>query len=214
MIKGKMQRVRDSFTDAPREDISKYMEWLRSTAENLSQAVRKMILIMLLLIAAFELVGESPKTQLSIGAFKIASGSIVIIFIPALVSYMFFQVMRDSELLSELQKVFTDAFTIWSPKAEENNLDLWILPSITTFWNWAETKDISYDSPLVKILDLMQGLATATVILGVICFEIQAYYTLYQQRTTNFTLWLTSAIISAFCLVQAIAWFAAVKPND
>lgn len=212
MKKGKNQRIIDSFHDASKDDVSKYLDWLRATLEDLSQGIRRLVLLMLLLAAAFELVIESPRTQLTIGGFVVASNSIVIIFIPAVVAYLYLQAMRDTAVLLELQKVFTDAFGIWSPKADENNLDLWILPTGIAFWNFTETKDISYDNWWIRFMDTLQGITTVAVIMLPPAFAAQAYYILHQRRV-NASFWHISLIASGFFTVQALGWFIA-KTKD
>jgi hypothetical protein len=207
------QRVYDSFRYSPHGDILQFMEWLRSTMEELTRSLRRTIATILLLIAAFELVYQSPKTELAIGSFKISSGSVVVIFIPAVTSYLFLQMMDDSIRLWRTQKVFSEVFTIWSSEAEKNDLDLWVLPPQAAYWNQSETK-LSEFGWKDRITAHIRTLISASIFVAVIVFEIQAYYVLHAQHIANNIPWTISVVMAAvFSIVALTEFIILAEPN-
>jgi uncharacterized protein YegL len=66
-IKGLTQRVSESFNDDQHEDSSQYIDWVSAAIVSRSQSLRRMVTLIVLLIAAFEVVNESPRTQLTLG---------------------------------------------------------------------------------------------------------------------------------------------------
>ena len=119
-------RARNSFVNDDRENISKYLDWARSTLVDYSQNNRRTATLMLIIVAIFELVAYSRNASISVGSFVVARGSVVLDFLPAIAAYMFFQIIVDLNKADQLQKLFTQVFAVWSEKAEENDLDAFL----------------------------------------------------------------------------------------
>src|ERR1051326_8294137 len=123
------------FKDISREDMVQYMEWLRSTIGEFTQNLRRTVALALLLMAIFELVVASRGLKLSVGSFTISSGSIVVVFIPAAISYLYLQFMNDTIELQTRQRMFIDMFYSWSPKGNWARFASWTFPPLPAYWN-------------------------------------------------------------------------------
>ena len=88
--------IQGSFADADEEKVSKYLDRLYAAISDYTQRIRRDSLLVLLLVSAFELVNNSPGTQFSVASFSIHKGSPVLWFVPAVVAYLFFQIITDS----------------------------------------------------------------------------------------------------------------------
>jgi hypothetical protein len=125
MVRGIQKRIEESFDKDDREQVLKYMDWIYSSILDYVQTVRRNAAVLLLLIAAFELVVESRNTTLSIGSFSISKNSVALVFVPAIVGFLLMQILLDTQKAGRLYDgVFTPLFRIWSPKAAGNKLDL------------------------------------------------------------------------------------------
>src|SRR5277367_2882967 len=103
MNKSFRDRAGDAFDKKDHEDICKYLDWLRANMSEYSQGIRRALTVTLLLVAAFELIIQSPRSRITIASFGISRDSLVLVFIPALVPFLYFQILVDSTRLSALQ---------------------------------------------------------------------------------------------------------------
>jgi len=202
MAKDIRHRVADSFDDKDREDILKYMEWLRENIAELVQSVRRTVTFTLLLMAAFGLVSESKKSTISIGSFQISNGSLVIVFLPALVAYLSLQVVSDSIQSNSLQIAFTAAFRKWSAKAERNDLDMLLFPTQALYWNPGTTS--GYDDNrrwLDRVRAGTSDIIGIVVSISILAFEGWAYYKLGNYSSA---IWIISVCMTVLCLTLAM----------
>lgn len=209
MAKSIAKRVADSFdNDDSRDKLPQYLEWLQNAIANYSQNLSRLATLMILLIAAFELVSDSSGLQISIGSFKISRGSTVLEFLPCLVSYLYFEIIVDSRKIVSKWITFTETFKIWSPTGEQNDLDLMVLPSLPLYWNPAVSRGhYELRRPSDKVEYWTANGFQYLILVGVITFQAQAYYLLYNSSRVVRIAWYISAIITIFCLSSAVIHF-------
>jgi hypothetical protein len=208
MAKDIKQRINESLDGASREDMLKFMGWFRSGMRDRSKALQRNVAYALLLMAAFTLVSESPNTKISIGSFQVSSGSLVIIFVPALVAYLYLQAISDSTQLDTLQLAFTAALGKWSAKAELNDIDLLVAPSQALYWSVTTTS--GYDDNITWLDNVSMWTSNILLLitmLAVFTFEGWAYYKLYHSPITHDVAWIISACIAFFCLIAGFIQF-------
>jgi hypothetical protein len=200
----------DRFDSGAHEDIVKYLDWLQSTLSDISKTLRKTVALMLSLMAAFVLVG--PHSEIDIGSLKVTNSSLVIVFLPVVISFLYFQIIRDTIQLLARSRAFIVAFSLWSPSAEENDLDALISPSRAAYWDLGGTGRPVNTSWAEKFGKYGQMGAAPVIGAGVIGFQVFAYINLHNSPTFKFTYWLISAIISGFfcgiavCQISAKIW--------
>jgi hypothetical protein len=205
MAKNIQERVTDSFAKSDRDDVREYLTWLRSSIGDNSQSVRRLVLFILLLIAAFELVSESPVISVTLGTFRIYRGSIVAVFIPALVSYLYLQCQIETAHLGLMQRTFSRVFQLWTPEAEANDLDKLARPGLPLFWN-LDPNPRQNLGLADKLQYLLGGVFFLLIFLGTAIFELRAYYLLSRPPFAHHALWSVSAAFSAFCYFAALTY--------
>src|SRR5262245_51797631 len=203
MVMSIKKRIKDSLDENDRDRALNYIEWIRSTASGFDQNVRRDTTIFLLLIAIFEVVIQSRKSTLSIASFTVTRDSIVLVFIPAIVSYLFLQIAIDTQKLNRLDTAFRETFKIWSPKASENDLDSILGGSKPAYWSVAGIEEggpyrfynLEFSLSVVFMLAIMAGL---------LAFEAQAYYVLFPVHISAIAAWVISLLITLYCLVYGL----------
>jgi len=196
------QRISNTFDNNDHDDIARYLDWLRNTIADCVTGLRKEVLLALLLMVIFELILKSPGVRINLGSFEIVKGSIVLQFIPALVAFLFFQIIVDSARLFTLRRVFGTAFSKWSNEGHVDDLDFFILPNMPVYWDIAGGSESRINRPLARNVELIAATFFMFLILfGLISFEAQAYYLLYRQPSSSQILWLISACVTGFCLI-------------
>ena len=102
-------RVKFSFDENDQETCSKYLDWLFARITDYSQSLRRDVTFIILLIAAFELVADSKHVSIGFGSFQLSKGSIVLQFIPVVVSYLLFQTVVNTSRITLLITAFEAA---------------------------------------------------------------------------------------------------------
>jgi hypothetical protein len=199
-------RVTDSLEDASHDDIRQYLDWLRAAITESASNLRKTVLVILLLIAAFELVIESPATKISISVFQISKGSVVLLFILVIVAYLFFQVVRDTNKFRAIIAAFSSAFSKWSKKGYGNDIEFYVIASMPAYWKPVpDAKNKINRSPTSWINRIVEGVLGLLVLFGSIAFEAQAFYLLHRQHGINKLLWAICCFVSASFIIAAFA---------
>jgi hypothetical protein len=204
MTKTQEQKVLDSFDKSDHEDVTKYLDWLLATISGISQNIRRMATIALLLIAIFEIIAQSPSVQFTLGTSHITRNSIVFTFIPAVVAYLYFQVVVDTANLDQASATFQAAFKQWSAKAEENDLQLWVTPSMPAYWNFGVTSKTAFQKSYDRVELSVSVFLTIAILLGTLVFEGLAYDALFSPNLSHNIPWFISVCISFFFLSSAV----------
>jgi hypothetical protein len=203
------KRIKDSFDSDAHDDIAQYIDWLRSAIDSCVADLRRMLLFILLLVAVFEVVLESPSARISLGSFEIVKGSVVLLFIPALVAYMYLEVMVGTARLHTLRRVFRAAFARWSDKGGENDLDVFINPAMPLYWYIAGDSERKANQPRERKIEILAAFPFMMLfIVGVIAFEYQAYHLLRNHTPGSHILWIISGSVSAFCVIMGFIYSA------
>lgn len=215
MTKSIEDRVSDSFGNDDRENISKYLDWARSTLVDYSQNNRRAATLLLVIVAIFELVAYSRNSSISIGSFVVTSGSVVLEFLPALVAYIFLQMMADFNRTYQLLTVFTQVFKLWSEKAEKNDLDNHLRGPAPLYWNLFggyRRRVNSYRA------DHFESISSVTMILSIpiaiTAFEAQAYYVLFTSSVSRLILSIISCCVALLCVVIGWGTFVAITTTS
>jgi hypothetical protein len=215
MAKSYRQRVNDSFSDSDHEDLAKYFDWLLDSFKSASQNIRRTVTLALFLIAIFEIIAQSPKTQINLlQSFQLSRNSLVFTFLPALVAYLYLQMIFDTIRLDRMSYTYEAAFKRWSSKASDNDLDLWISPTQPIYWNIGgavSSHRAAYDKIEVFAVYCLWFL----ILLGVLGFEVQAFYILFNANLSKDIPWFISVSISfSFILCTASYTIAYMLTNE
>jgi hypothetical protein len=208
VLKSINTRVQESFGEAEHGDVSQYLEWVNAKITGQAQSVRRMVALIVLLIAIFELVYEYPQTQIVIGSFRLYKGSVVLLFIPAFVAFLYLQSLLETYSLNDAQRVYTRVFKKWSEKAAENQLDEFVMPSMPIYWNIGAYIG-GFPKTFVFRLELaLTVLFSSFIVFGVLAFEAQAYYDLFLLPARDNILWVLSVSAATVCCLAAITiWY-------
>jgi hypothetical protein len=206
MAKSIRERVNRGFNESCHDDIARYLEWLRSGITDCAHDVRRTVSIMLVLVAAFELVAGSPGTKLAVGSFQVTKNSIVLQAIPPLVAYLNFQSLVYTQRLYSMRQAFTLAFKRWSLMAEANDLDSLLFAPMPLHWNIAGGSERRVNAPLVRKIEIKAvSILGSTILIGVWVFVAQAYYVLFSTPHASLILLIVGVCIAALC-------WAAMRP--
>jgi hypothetical protein len=200
------ESVADSFADndkATPEKLGKYLEWLREAYVEAIHYVRRLILGTLALMAAFEILRSSNLVEISIGGLKITRSSLILAFIPSLVSYLLFQISLSTARVYYIRDYFEATFELWSKSAHQNRLDKPILPQGEIFWV-ASMQYIGVSPEEGKATHAISSLLTGGIILLLLAFEGHAFYALFAEQSHSIPLIAISLVLTIGFLILAV----------
>jgi hypothetical protein len=205
MPKSISERVEESFNEDNSEEIEKFLDWTLARVQDYAQSLRRNFALIILLVAAFELVNQTNNGSVTIASFHLDKGSVALQFIPPLVAFLYLQSIIDNGLAGRQIAAFQALLRKWAPKAADN--DLFILPvavPMPIYWNnlVGLQKEI-HDYRSDKVETLASLTIAMALLIGVIVFEAQAYYALYSANLHRDILWGISLLVTIFCLVMS-----------
>lgn len=199
-VKSVRDRVRDSFSgDKKEQDAEKYVEWLLETLRATGKSIRRSAVVMLLLMATFELILTLKVAEVSIGIIKISQAGVLLTFIPAAVMYFLLELVivecREEEYLDALSQ----AMAIWNPKAEANDLDTILVGYGNLYWNTRSLYSLHQSiSPSSRVERVISVILIFGAVLGVLAFEVHAFVALFNAlHAGSVLLWINLAVSSA-----------------
>ena len=208
-------RAEDAFSEKNEDQAVQYLDWLRSALFDLAGSVRRSAILALFLVAVFEFLEESHGAAFTLGGFRINEGSIVLPLIPALVAYLYIEIIISSAKVRVRQNLFTEVFKRWSPQAEQNDLDMYVMPTNYLFWNPGRGLPRAENrSSIERTENRVSMVFAVTVLVGIFLFEGQAYYILLNGNSISFyVLYGLSLLMTIFCLSMVVAywWFEGLK---
>lgn len=188
------------------EDVTKYCDWLLDSMKSSSQNLRRMVTLILLLVGVFEVIAQSPSVRVSLGAFQVNRNSIVFVFLPALIAYLYLQVILDSVRVDRTNYTYEAAFQVWSSKASAKGLHWWITPTQPAYWNIGARPKEQFKNIHDHIETAISWVLWVIILLGVPGFEIQAFHVLSSHDAHA---WGISLIVSCIFLLFALTYMVA-----
>jgi hypothetical protein len=198
------ERINQSFNPDEkneREKLSKYLDLIHKCYVETIHQMRRLVLALLALMAAFEVINSSNLNVISIGGLTVARDSLVLVYVPPVVTYLFFQACLCTVKLGSLDSHFAAAFKLWNSKAYENNLASTILPQGEAFWYTTAQPTSLINSRFVHGVLIILNLGIIAI---VPIFEIHAYLSFFHHHTGNAVLIWISMLFSVLIFIAAL----------
>lgn len=205
MTKKLDDRIEEAFQKGDKDQAIQYLEWLRPTMLDYASSIRRTSIAMVLLVAIFELVVSSKNIKITVGSFQIARDSIVLVFLPSLIAYLYMQTIWDTVRNDYLSEAFKTIFKIWSDNAEKNDLDDLFTPPQLMYFSVIGGRLREENSRQIDKLDYRASFVFYVIFfLGAFAFEGQAYFVLFPYHPGEVLGWVISLCITILCLFISI----------
>ena len=203
------QQVEESFSEDDSKEIEKYLDWTLARVQDYAQSLRRNFALIILLVAAFELVNQTKGSSMTVGAFRLDKGSVALQLIPPLVAFLYLQSIIDSRISMKQIRTFQALLRKWIPKVADK--ELFALPGrvpMPIYWNNGFVLQYdAYFGRTDKAEAVATGIISLVLLFGVIAFEASAYYALYHTNLYQDILWFISLLVTIFCLVMSALVF-------
>jgi hypothetical protein len=196
------RNVTESFRNESQENISKYVDWLYGNISTSTRTIKQSAALITGLMAAFELIQDSTSTaDITIFSFAIPKHSVAIQFIPAVVAFLYVQMVQDSIQINRSRVAFSKAFDLWSKSSKSLELSTYILPSSSLYWSPFMDDVRTPPSEDEAIIYRIGVSFEAIFLILLVAFLGQAYFTLFSTHfNENLAAWVISLCFTLFCI--------------
>jgi hypothetical protein len=204
--KGAGKRIDDSFSDQDNDRLPTYIGWVITEVNNYSQSLQRGIALIFLLAAIFELLLTTKQFNITVGPFHFYRGSILVQFIPVAVSFLFFQIMADVRRLAYARATLRGAFTMWWPKAGENEMDDFIIRMPLALDPDAGRRSRMKEGS-ESVLFVISFTTLLAILFGTLAFNSYAYLVLFRSPLSRDIGWFISLGFATFFTITGLIYF-------
>jgi hypothetical protein len=179
-IKKIRERAEEAFSSPETSAYAKdALEAIRSNLIQAGNDVKRSALLLFLLIAVFELMTQSAIAEVSLGPFKLTNVALVQKLIPAGVGYYFHNLAYLATIRHKMDVVHMNIIRKVYKPIFESGLQYYITPHYGALTD--DDKLARKNTKSAKILEILSYVTLVILFLGVISFEIYAFYRLFKM---------------------------------
>jgi hypothetical protein len=208
-----IQRAYDAFGDDDAEKAQRFLDIIMASWKDISGSIRRVLLLIMLLIAAFELsLIPAAVKSLVIGPLSFGNTSLVRVYIPVLFSYLVYYEVILSEKWSDHADLYRTILYRFQPKLAKSLLMLTVHPIVPGPWDLSEFSDVYDYSRFSKSerFDHTVGFAATffAFLIFPLAFDVQAYYELVNKYGAHNISIIVSIILSSLLVTLWITRYA------
>ena len=213
---GSMDQPATPLGEDRKDEVKAYLDWLLDAINKYASQIRRTTALALFLMAAFIIVSQSGG-KISAAGFSVSKGSLVFIFIPAVVACLFLQLVTDTNQLIALYNKFHTEFELWTDQSQLQDSRSLVLPPFPLVWGASMIAEKSYPNLHAKIQRvLVASIDKITPFIGLI-FLILAYAGPLNPSRNGLPVYAVisisfSILISCVCVIFAVS--AYLQPPD
>jgi hypothetical protein len=191
-----------------KDDVKAYLDWLLGAINQYASQIRRTTIIALFLMAIFIIVSQSGAAITTKG-INISKGSLVDIFIPALVACLFLQLVMDTNRLIDLYSKFSEKYNEWGGQSQSSDSYSLVMPPFPLIWGRSMGKEEIRKGLPEKAQRFLVGAIDVMVLIVGLGFLALAYWVLLYPPPAGhlgkgtIIIITTSIIITATCIVFA-----------
>lgn len=204
-VKPLSQRVADGFA-APetRAFGEKYLELVLAGWTEIETALRRTIILIVVLVVAFLLLADAKTTEFDLGPLTLSDVTGVLTLVPAIVSFLYFEFVVLLTAGVRYRRVRDALVENLHPDLYENDLEKMLFPPVTSvlgFNRWRlPTTPGGAIAKTVEILAVGTGLL---LFFGALGFLVYAYQDLLANEEADTAAVTVSAVFASFNVVRA-----------
>lgn len=164
------------FAEEDRDIVERYIERLLTSWRDVSTALQRSMVLLVLMITAFEVVNRQPRTsEVAIAFVKFSDPYVVIMVLPLLVAFFQYLTIRNLVRWRRISNVFEEIMQEYSPAMFERGYDSFLAPQAPLVSTWT-FKDDSGLARATRFQRRTELVATTAIIVGLPFFHVYAYW--------------------------------------
>ena len=211
------ERIADAFStegqtndSTVQEKLTNFLGAIRETQRDYSEGIRRSVLLLLLLMAVFELLSSTAVSEFTLGPIRMTTASSIQVYIPTLVAYLNLETFMLALRASNLTRAYEEAFRVWHPPAAANQLHSLLQPRGSLYFAPTLTDPTEFSSPPEKLEFRVSFVLSVIVLFIPILFEVHAFVRLFDRfHISSILVWLNLLLSLTFVALTIGAWLAA-----
>jgi hypothetical protein len=126
-------RINESFPSDDKESIRYYLDAVMASLKAHAEKARHSTSVMLVFMAAFELLLRGTVKQATFGPFVLSGFTTIEAFVPLAVTYFYYETLLAIKDYEHLSSVYCYVFGLWNPVGDENDLDVYVQPPVPLY---------------------------------------------------------------------------------
>lgn len=195
-------------------DVLEFIKLLIARIDEYTHAARRSVNFGLAAAAIFVLLQTDLAPRFSAGPMEILSNSTLATFLTSAVAYCYLSAMASVTYLERLTSAYAAAFTLWNKDAEDNDLELLILPLNPIYFSAAGRSPRTENRlPFDRRYEWVGGALIAPVLLLPPIFGVYAFISLFASfGANNVAVWINLALYTLFTI--SAYWLAFAISNE
>jgi hypothetical protein len=206
------ERLPRTFNSDNKEQAQEYLTGLRDAWRDISTALTRNAWIIVLLIAAFELAIHGAVSTVTVGPFALANLKYVTLFIPSVISYLFYEQTLLVARWIETEEVHRYLTHMLSPAIEEYDFDALLSPRLPALSNLVHSYSSISATASKHLKATAQYVLGALVLIAIPVFDGFALKELSDEfGLGNVMFWINltvTAILVLLTLIVSVLWLA------
>lgn len=215
------KRVADSFADidgdaaVARGHVLDYIHMLRDNMKDRAHAMRRSATFFLAGALLFVLLQADLTNKVSLGPFEFLKGSTLSAYLTSAVAYLFLDAVVKFVELDRMGEVFTSAFRRWNSAADDNNLDVYLMPDLPLYFPLAtHTSASSYQTRYDKLYELTLSITLFPSVLIPLAFQVFAFFTLFSSLgASHVAVWVNLGIVVPLLTISYLKLYLYVSED-
>jgi hypothetical protein len=204
VAKGIRTRVNESFNSDDKDSLKYILDSLTVSWKDHADGIRRSGILMIVLIALFELLVRGLVKQVTLGPLVLSSTTTITIFVPTVIAYFYYESFRYGMAFEDAVNAYAQVLKMWNSAAEENDLWTILIPRTPAFWPAVSASEISYGGRIEGTIGITVGVVT---IFGILGFEGYAFYQLYNvPQVIHPLLWINAVLTALLLLATLVQW--------
>jgi hypothetical protein len=199
------QRLPQSFDPDHTEQAQAYLGTLRDTWREISTTLTRNSWIIVVLLTVYELAGRRAISTITIGPLVLANLEYVRIFVPTIVSYLFYEQTLLVERWIESEATHQYLMHMLAPKIEEFDLDTLLVPQLPALSNLVHSYSDTSQTTSKSVRAIAQYALALILFVSVPVFDAIALTELSRYfGAVSVVFWINVALTAALVVLATV----------
>jgi hypothetical protein len=213
-----MQGIEEAFSASDDDGFGKeYLRYLIESEQKNADALRRTVVQMAVLAAAFILLAGAQTARFTVGPLTLTNVSGVLILLPPAIAVLSFDFVSALSVALQFEAVRALLIRHLHPKLSAEHLSAMLGPVALQAWgveNWQEIRRLQ-PSTMTKALSRANNVVGVAIFLGLICFFVFSYWHLFNAPHADLLLVIPSLVFCALNMGRVLLlFFTEVHPPD
>jgi hypothetical protein len=188
------------------EEGENYLDRILTCCEQASSRVRRLLILLILCIALFELLNRSAGGKVSFSFIELEDPTSVATFLPVVVAYLEYKLVRQMLYWRSLQITFAAVIRVVQPGVAENKLANYLVPTVPLFSN-RQPKGAAFEN-VFSFQERIEGLFAAVCAFLLPTFQVYALSQLLDRMNGQLTI--TFMVAACMTIILTIVYLVPI----